>query len=87
MDSDTICKLFCAGCLPKCTKDDQIGCGVIEQVNKVAKYYEEVIIPQKIKEAEEKLIEEIDRDGKCGNGDIDYPLVEWNKLKKSRGIE
>jgi len=50
-------------------------------------YYETVIIPQKIKEAERKLIEKIERYGKCGNGDIDYPLVEWNKLKQSRGIE
>jgi len=70
---------------------------------KTAKYYEEAIIPQRIeasladwnkfvvpgqiREAEKKLIEEIERDGKCGNGDIDYPLVEWNKLKKSREIE
>jgi len=57
------------------------------QVKQAIEYLKTEVLPQKIKEAERKLIGEIERDGKCGNGDIDYPLVEWNKLKKSRGIE
>jgi len=54
-------------------------------VDDIFNYYKTAIIPQKIKEAEKKLIEEIERDGKCGNGDIDFPLAEWNKLKRSMG--
>jgi hypothetical protein len=60
---------------------------------KTASYYETVIIPQKIKEAEKKLIEEIIKsiDGFHTEDDgqriLHLIYTDWQAIRKSRGIE
>lgn len=69
----------------KATLKDQ----AIKTFNQVSQYYESVVIPQKIKEAKKKLIEEIEP--LIGwDSDRDYYKIrrtDWQQLKKERGIE